>query len=98
MNHSLTFFFAVANKAKQQRGLRAFSFQAFILRSVPASVAFEPRSNNKKRGVERGVLGGIEGGRKITRPARGGVIKLEIAGVDYIVTLISLFFSSPGDR
>jgi len=42
-----------------------------MLRSVPASVAFEPRSNNKKKGVKRGVLGGIEGGRKITRPARG---------------------------
>jgi hypothetical protein len=39
-----------------------------MLRSVPASVAFEPRSNNKKKGVKRGVLGGIEGGRKITRP------------------------------
>jgi len=28
------------------------------------SVAFETRSNNKKKGVKRGVLGGIEGGRK----------------------------------
>jgi len=61
----------VTNKAKQQRGIRALSSLAFILRSVPASVAFEPRSNNKKKGVKRGVLGGIEGGRKITRPARG---------------------------
>ena len=52
-----------------------------MLRSVPASVAFEPRSNNKKKGVKRGVLGGIEGGRKITRPARV-IIKLGIAGVD----------------
>jgi len=70
----------VANKAKQQRGIRAI-LPAFILRSVPASIAFKPRSNNKKKGVERGVLGGIEGGRKITRPARV-IIKLEIVGVD----------------
>jgi len=28
-------------------------------RSVPASVAFEPRSKNKKKGDKRGVLGGI---------------------------------------
>ena len=56
---------------KQQRGLRALSSPAFILRSVPASVAFEPRSNNKKKGDKRGVLVGIEGGRKVTRPARG---------------------------
>jgi len=27
--------------------------------SVPASVAFEPRSKNKKKGDKRGVLGGI---------------------------------------
>ena len=60
----------MANKAKQQRGIRAIS-PAFILKSVPASVAFEPRSNNKKKGDKRGVLGGIEGGRKVTRPARG---------------------------
>jgi len=65
----------VANKEKQQRGIRALP-PAFILRSVPASAAFEPRSNNKKKGVKRGVLGGIEGGRKVTRPARG-IIKLE---------------------
>jgi len=49
---------------------------AFMLRSVPASAAFEPRSNNKKKGDKRGALGGIEGGRKITRPARV-IIKLE---------------------
>jgi len=59
----------VANKAKQQRGIRAI-LPAFLLRNVPASVAFEPRSKNKKKGVKRGVLGGIEGGRKATRPAR----------------------------
>jgi len=53
-----------------------------MLRSVPASVAFEPRSNNKKKGDKRGVLGGIEGGRKTTRPARGVVVKSEISGVD----------------
>jgi len=53
-----------------------------MLRSVPASVAFEPRSNNKKKGVKRGVLGGIKGGRKVTRPARVGVAKLGIAGAD----------------
>jgi len=49
----------VANKAKQQRGIRALSSPAFMLRGGPASVAFEPRSNNKKKGVKRGVLGGI---------------------------------------
>jgi hypothetical protein len=82
MNHSLTLnFFAVANKAKQQRGIRALSSFAFMLRSVPASVAFEPRSKNKKKGDKRGVLGGIEGGRKITRPV-GVIIKLRIAGAD----------------
>ncbi|GAI47890.1 unnamed protein product, partial [marine sediment metagenome] len=43
----------------------------------PVSVAFEPRSNNKKKGVKRGVLGGIEGGRKATRPARGLIVELE---------------------
>jgi len=60
MNHSLTLnFFAVANKAKQQRGKRALLPLAFILRSVPASVAFEPGSNNEKKGDKRGVLGGI---------------------------------------
>ena len=32
---------------------------AFMLRSVPASVAFEPKSKNKKKGDKRGVLGGI---------------------------------------
>jgi hypothetical protein len=48
----------VANKAKQQRGIRAIS-PAFILKSVPVSVAFETRSNNKKKGDKRGVLGGI---------------------------------------
>jgi len=72
----------VANKAKQQRGIRALPSPAFMLRSVPASVAFEPRSNNKKKGDKRGVLGGIEGGRKTTRPARGVVVKSEISGVD----------------
>jgi len=46
-----------------------------MLRSVPASVAFETRSKNKKKGVKRGVLGGIEGGRKITRPV-GVIVKL----------------------
>jgi hypothetical protein len=46
----------VANKAKQQRGIRALPSPAFILRSVPASVAFEPKSKNKKKGVKRGVL------------------------------------------
>jgi len=56
----------VANKAEQQRVIRAIS-PAFILKSVPVSVAFEPRSNNKKKGVK----GGFKGGRKITRPARG---------------------------
>jgi len=66
----------VANKAKQQRGIRALPSPAFILRSVPVSVAFETRSKNKKKGVKRGVLGGIEGGRKITRPARI-IVKLE---------------------
>ena len=71
----------MANKAKQQRGIRAILSFAFMLRSVPASVAFEPRSNNEKKGVKRGVLGGIEGGRKITRPARV-VIKLGTAGVN----------------
>ena len=70
----------MANKAKQQRGIRALSL-AFILRSVPVSVAFEQGSKNKKKGVKRGVLGGIEGGRKITRPARV-IIKLGIAGAD----------------
>jgi len=45
------------------------------------SVAFEPRSNNKKKRDKRGVLGGIEGGRKATRPARV-IIKLGIAGAD----------------
>jgi len=75
--NSLTLnFFAVANKAKQQRGIRAIS-PAFLLRSAPVSVAFEPRSKNKKKGDKRGVLGGIEGGRKITRPARVVVIILE---------------------
>jgi hypothetical protein len=53
------YFFAVANKAKQQRGIRALPSPTFTLRSVPASVAFEPKSNNKKKGVKRGVLGGI---------------------------------------
>jgi len=67
----------VANKAKQQRGIRALPSLAFILKSVPASVAFEPRSNNKKKGVKRRVLGGIEGGRKITRPVSVGVVKLK---------------------
>jgi len=71
----------VANKAEQQRGIRAIS-PAFILKSVPASVAFEPRSNNKKKRVKRGVLGGIEGGRKVTRPARVVVVRLWIVGVD----------------
>jgi hypothetical protein len=52
-----------------------------MLRSVPASVAFEPRSKNKKKGVKKGVLGGIQGGRKITRPV-GVIIKLGIAGAD----------------
>jgi hypothetical protein len=65
----------VANKEKQQRGIRVL-LPAFILRSVPASVAFEPRSNNEKKGDKRGVLGGIEGGRKVTRPV-GVIIKLE---------------------
>jgi len=64
----------VANKAKQQRGIRAIR-PRLCSKSVPASVAFEPRSNNKKKGVKRGVLGGIEGGRKITRPVRVGVVK-----------------------
>jgi len=27
-------------------------------------------AKNKKKGDKRGVLGGIEGGRKVTRPAR----------------------------
>jgi len=67
----------VANKAKQQRGIRALPSLAVMLRSVPASVSFEPRSKNKKKGVKRGVLGGIEGGRKITRPVGVVVIKLE---------------------
>ena len=48
-----------------------------MLGCVPASVAFEPRSNNKKKGG----LGGISGGRKITRPV-GVIVKLEIAGVN----------------
>jgi len=39
-----------------------------MLGSVPASIAFEPRSKNKKKGDKRRVLGGIQGGRKITRP------------------------------
>jgi len=50
----------VANKAKQQRDIRALPSPAFMLRSVPASVAFEPRSNNKKKGVKRGDLRGKE--------------------------------------
>jgi hypothetical protein len=29
----------------------------FILRSIPASVAFEPRSKNKKKGDKRGFKG-----------------------------------------
>jgi len=49
----------MANKAKQRRGIRALPLPAFLLRSVPASIAFEPRSNNKKKGDKRGVLGGI---------------------------------------
>jgi len=47
----------VANKAEQQRGIRALP-PTFILRSVPASVAFEPRSKNKKKGDKRGGLRG----------------------------------------
>jgi len=39
---------------KQGRGIKSVT-PAFILRSVPASVAFEPRSNNIKKGVVRGV-------------------------------------------
>jgi len=58
----------VANKAKQQWGIRALSSLAFILRSVPASVAFEPRSNNKKKGVKRGVLGGDLRGKESYPP------------------------------
>jgi len=49
----------VANKAKQQRGIRA----------LPLHLCLE--ASNKKKGDKRGVLGGIEGGRKVTRPARG---------------------------
>jgi len=44
----------VANKEKQQRGLRALP-PAFMLRSVPASVAFEAGSKNKKKGDKRGI-------------------------------------------
>ncbi len=47
-----------------------------MFRSLPAKVAFEKRRKKKKRGDRRGVLGGIEGGRKITRPVRV-IIKLE---------------------
>jgi len=68
----------VANKAKQQRGIRALPSLVFILRSVPASVAFEPRSNNKKKGDKRGVLGGKES----YPPRRCVIAKLGIAGAN----------------
>jgi len=60
-------FFVGGDKAKQQRGIRALSL-AFTLRSVPASAAFEPRSNNKKKGDKRGVLGGFKGEGKLPAP------------------------------
>jgi len=39
-----------------------------MLKSVPASVAFEPRNNNKKKGDKRGVLGGLKGEGKLPAP------------------------------
>jgi len=68
----------VANKAKQQRGLRAL-LPAFMLRSVPASIAFEPRSKNKKRGDKRGVLEEDLKGKETTRPVR---VIIKVARID----------------
>jgi len=48
-----------------------------MLRSVPASVAFKPRSNNKKKGVKRGDLRGKE-----SYPPRAWNYKIRVAGVN----------------
>jgi len=58
MNHSLTLFFCGGEQSEATAGHKSVT-PAFMLRSVPASAAFEPRSNNKKKGDKRGVLGGI---------------------------------------
>jgi len=40
-----------------------------MLRSVPASIAFEPRSKNKKKGDKKGFLGGgFKGEGKLPAP------------------------------
>jgi hypothetical protein len=70
----------VANKAKQQRGIRAI-LPAFILRSVPTSVAFEPRSNNKKKGDKRGVFRGDLRGKE-NYPPRAFDCKIGVSGVN----------------
>jgi hypothetical protein len=52
-----------------------------MLRSVPASVAFEPRSNNKKKGVKRGVFRGDLRGKE-SYPPRACNCKIRVTGVD----------------
>jgi len=53
-----------------------------MLRSVPASVAFEPRSNNKKKGVKREVFRGGLRGKESYPPRAWMSCKIRIAGVD----------------
>jgi len=69
-----------------------------MLRSVPASVAFEPRSNNKKKGDKRGVLGGDLRGKE-SYPPRAWLsckIRDSRSRLNYCFDFFSLpFFSSP---
>jgi len=53
-----------------------------MLRSVPASVAFEPRNNNKKKGDKRGVFRGDLRGKENYPPRTWMSCKIRIAVVD----------------
>jgi len=53
-----------------------------MLRSVPASIAFEPRSKNKKKGDKKGFLGGDLRGKESYPPRAWMSCKIRIIEVD----------------
>jgi len=53
-----------------------------MLRSVPASVAFEPRSKNKRKGDKEGGFRGDLRGKENYPPRTWWDCKVEVAGVD----------------
>jgi len=49
----------VANKAKQQRGIKSVTARIYAKEASPRAQLLSQGAKNKKKGDKRGVLGGI---------------------------------------